>query len=148
MISRFFRNLFKKLLHKQSILPTEECRRFLFNSGDCNTLIVKPSAFAPSNKSANTSVFLFSRFSSNDDFQRLQNKIVEARGRRLKGQAGFLAGDVERVKQELPNMDCDLQLILDEKEHLHHANIDNWPTAKEQKLFIQQALASRAILIK
>jgi hypothetical protein len=67
----------------------------------------------------------------------------------LKGEAEFSAGVVEQVRQELEDIfTCSLRLVLDESNHKHHANIDDWPESKDQRLLVQTALASKAVLVK
>lgn len=148
MIWRILKNLLRWRQAEQFIADDEVCRRFIFSKSDRNASVVKPGAFAPSPNTFNTSIFLKSRFESDEAFASLRNKIVKERDQSLKGEAEFSAGVVEEVRQELEgNFTCSLRLVLDESKHKHHANIDNWPEPKEQKLLVQTALASRATLL-
>ncbi|MBR9907065.1 MAG: hypothetical protein GYB30_03320 [Gammaproteobacteria bacterium] len=149
MIWRALRNLLRWRPVEQAIAGEEICRRFLFSNSDRNASMVKHGAFAPSPRTFNTSVFLISRFDSQEAFGVLRETVVKKRGQPLKGEAEFSARDIDLVRQELDDIfKCSLKLVLDESEHKHHANIDDWPQLKEQRLLIQKALASKAVLVK
>lgn len=149
MIWQLLKNLFRWRATDSLITPGEECRRFLFSRNERNATGVKPSAFAPSNKSSNTSVFLKSRFNSEADFNLLRKKVIKRRGKRLHGEAKFSAEAIEFARLELAEtqFNCNLKLILDESDFQNHANIDDWPDQKEHRLFLQAAIAAKAKLV-
>ena len=149
---------------RQLIDPDEVCARFLFDSNEFSFDSVKDKAFKPNAKTNNVSIYISSRFASQQDFEITRQNVTEKRGRSLKAQAEFLACAVDDVRDEVldDGILTSIRLSLDERanphdetghqHHLrgnpHHANIEGWPADKQHQILIQKALAARCRLVK
>jgi hypothetical protein len=96
------------------VADEEDLTRFLTFRGQFNSALVKATAFLPSAKHRNTSVF---RIGSDPERIRACWAAVETAGRTLKAAATLKAVSVRSASLD----------VLAEEPPLAHANIEGWP---------------------
>lgn len=98
-----------------TVSDEEDLARFLTSSGHYNAQIVKPSAFLPSPKHQNTSVFRHGK-EPLQDLKDLGEKYIQTE-RRIHGVGVLRARDVRSAKLD----------VVSKEPPPKHANIEGWP---------------------